>query len=280
VTVAEGVVGGPIEVERRGAVLLVCLNRPERRNALDLPTMYALGATFADASADDSVHALVLAARGPVFCAGIDLKAYTAAMASPEGPGEINAAALAGLSAARPGLGVLTREPFAKPVLCAVQGPAIGLGFELVLAADVVVAGPATTFALPEVKHGLAPSGSGAGRLVKRLSSLRAVWLLLAGESIDAAEAYRFGLLTEVVGEHVDPVARALEMAAVIAAQPAEAVRAAKAIAVQSLDLFDPALLAAGDEAIARLTDRSAGDEAIARLTDRSSSSSHGMLQP
>ncbi len=95
-----------VESERHGSVLLLRLNRPARRNAFDLGLMYGLGSALVTAAADDDVSVLILAACGPVLSAGVDLKAYAGAMASAAGPAEINAAAQAGASAARPGLGV------------------------------------------------------------------------------------------------------------------------------------------------------------------------------
>lgn len=225
---------GPyIEAERRGGVLLLELNRPASRNAFDLGMMYDFGTVLAGAIRDDGVSVVVLAARGPVFCAGVDLKAYAEAMASGDGPAQMDAAAQAGATAPRPGLGVITREPYPKPVVCAVHGPALGLGFELVLASDMVVAGEHARFGLPEVHHGLVPSGEAVTRLVERASWPRAMLMLLSGEPVDAAAAWSYGLVTTLAGAGQDPVNVALGMASIIAAQPQAAVRQAKALAIR-----------------------------------------------
>jgi enoyl-CoA hydratase/carnithine racemase len=234
-----------VEVERRDAVTLVWLNRPERRNAFDLEMMYDFGSALTVARDDEQVAVVVLAARGPVFSSGVDLKAY-AALASDTGSaemdaaaqaGDMDAAAQAGATADRPGLGVLIRDRYPKPVVVAVQGPAIGLGCDLVLACDIVVASAAATFALPEVRHGLTPSDAATARLLTRLPAPRALWMLLSGEPVDIVTAERFGLVTAVVGDDEDPVEIALRMAAVIAGHPQAAVRAAKALAVSGIAL-------------------------------------------
>jgi enoyl-CoA hydratase/carnithine racemase len=222
-----------IEAERRGSLLLLELNRPASRNAFNLGMMHAFGSVLAGAIGDDDVSVVVLAARGPAFCAGVDLRAYTEAMASADGPGQMDAAAQAGATAPRPGLGVLTREPYPKPVVCAVQGPALGLGFELVLACDVVVACEPATFGLPEVRHGLVPSAEATARLVQRASWPRAMPMLLSGEPVDAAAACSYGLVTTLTGAAQNPVDVAVGIASVIAAQPQAAVRRAKALAIR-----------------------------------------------
>jgi enoyl-CoA hydratase/carnithine racemase len=158
---------------------------------------------------------------------------------------------------------VLIRDYYPKPVVCAVDGPAIGLGCELVLASDIVVASPRATFGLPEVRYGLAPSGGGAGRLVKRLASSRAMWMLLSGESMDAQLAERFGLVTALTAEDDDPAEVALRMAGVIADQSPEAVRATKLLAVRSTGWFDEEIRRLSDTVIDRMS-RSA--DAVSRV--------------
>ena len=216
--------------------------------------MYGLGSALVTAAAAADVSVLILAARGPVFSAGVDLKAYAEAMASATGPAEINAAAQAGASASRPGLGVLIREPYPKPVICAVQGPALGLGCELVLASDIVIASNRATFGLPEVRHGLVAGGGGVSRLVQRVPWSRAMWMLLSGEPVDATAACRLGLVTEVAEADQDPVETALRMASVIADHSQAAVRETKALAVRSAGLFDAEAQQLGDDVMKRMS--------------------------
>jgi len=245
----------PVESELHGSVLILRLNRPASHNAFNLAMMRAFGAALTRAAEDDEVSVVVLAARGASFSAGVDLKAYAAAMASADGPGEINAAAVAGASAAQPGLGVLIREQYAKPVICAVQGPALGVGCELVLASDIVVASEQATFGLPEVRYGLSPSGGAAARLVKRVAWPRAMWMLLSGEAVDATAASGLGLVTRLAERGQNPAEVALAMASVIAGHSQLAVRATKALATRSAGLFDQDVQRLSDDVMNRMSE-------------------------
>jgi enoyl-CoA hydratase len=253
----------PVEDERHGSVVLLWLNRPASRNAFDLAMMRAFGTAISQAAEDDTVSVVVLAARGLSFSAGVDIKAYAAAMASPDGPGEMNEAAQAGASAPQPGPGVLIREQYAKPVICAVQGPALGLGCELVLASDIVVASEQATFGLPEVRHGLAPSGGATVRLLRQLPWSRAMWMLLSGEALDAVSALRYGLVTRLTEPGQSPAEAALGMASVIAGHSQLAVRETKALAMRSIGRSDEDAQGLGDDVMNRM---SASAEATGRM--------------
>jgi enoyl-CoA hydratase len=201
-------------VEQRGAVLIVTLNRPERRNALDGETMAGVGRAFTDAEHDDSIAALVLTGAGDkAFCSGMDLKAFAADGTPDAGDG--------------PGLEVLMGGHYPKPVIAAANGSAVAGGFELLLACDLAVAADHATFGIPEVKRGLVAAGGGVLLLPRRLPLAIALELGLTGEAIDAQRALAFGLVNRVVP--ADQVLdEALRLAEAIAANAPLAVRFTK----------------------------------------------------
>ncbi|MGD9797381.1 MAG: enoyl-CoA hydratase/isomerase family protein [Acidimicrobiia bacterium] len=178
-----------------GSTAVVTIDRPERRNALDGPTIAAIGAAFTAAEADDEVRAVIITGAGDqAFCAGMDLKA-------PRGEPSTG-----------PGLEVFTNRCYPKPVIAAVNGAAVGGGFEMALASDLVVVADHVTFAVPEVFRGLVGAGC-TTRLAARLPPAVVASLTLLGERIDAHRALALGLVNEVVpGPEV--LDRALAMAA------------------------------------------------------------------
>jgi enoyl-CoA hydratase len=201
-------------VEQHGAVLVVTLNRPDQRNALDGATMAGIGRAFSDAEEDDGVAAIVLTGAGDrAFCAGIDLKSFAAAGTPTAGNG--------------PGIEILLGGGYPKPVICAANGSAFAGGFELLLACDLAVAADHAKFGLPEVKRGLVAAGGGILRLPRRLPLALALELGLTGEPIDAPRAAALGLLNRVVpGDQV--LEEAMGLARAIAANAPMAVRFTK----------------------------------------------------
>jgi enoyl-CoA hydratase len=191
--------------EHRGPVLLITLNRPERRNALDAATIGGIGQALTDAETDSSVAVVVLTGAGDrAFCAGIDLSAF----ADNDGPP---------LPADGPGLEVLLRRVYPKPVIAAANGAAVAGGFELLLGCDLVVAAEHAIFGLPEVTRGLVASGCGLELLPRRLPLAIAMEMGLTGAPIDASRAAALGLVNHVVpGERV--LDEALRLAEAIAA--------------------------------------------------------------
>jgi enoyl-CoA hydratase/carnithine racemase len=164
-------------VAREGAVGWLRLNRPEKRNAIDTATREALAAALADLDADACVRVAVLTGEGTAFCAGVDL-----ADAPTAGP--LEATPLAA-----------PLDAFSKPLLAAINGPAVGGGLELALACDIRVASETATFALPEVRLGTLPGSGGTQRLPHAVAAK----LLLTGDPIDAQEALRSGIVSDVV---------------------------------------------------------------------------------
>ena len=203
-------------------VALVKLNRPEARNALDLPTRKALVAAFRELSDDVSVRCIVVTGDERTFAAGADLKE---------------------MSTMRPrdwvSLGiqqlwkVISDCP--HPVIAAVNGYALGGGCELAMHADMIIAGENAKFGQPEVRVGIMPGGGGTLRLTRAVGKYKAMKLLLTGEMIDGREAYDMGLASEVVPDD-RVVDRALELAKTIAALPPIAVRFTKEAVLAGAD--------------------------------------------
>ena len=175
-----------VDVTSHGAVRLVTINRPERANALDGATMGGIGTAFADAEADDSVQVVVLTGAGDrVFCAGMDLKAQGDERTPPAGS---------------PGLEVLMNRCYPKPVIVAVNGAAMGGGFELVMASDLAVVADHVTFGVPEVKRGVVGAGCST-RTAMRVPPAIVFEMTLTGDPITAHRARELGLVNEVVPE-------------------------------------------------------------------------------
>lgn len=201
-------------VEQRGAVLVVTLNRPEQRNALDGETMSGIGSAFAGALDDDGIAALVLTGAGDkAFCAGMDLKAFAAG--GTPGPKD------------GPGLEVLMTGIYPKPVVGAANGTALAGGFELLLACDLIVAADHAAFGIPEVKRGLVAAGGGVLQLPRRVPPAIALEMGLTGGTIDAARALAIGLVNRVV-PGAEVLDEAVGLADAIAANAPLAVRFTK----------------------------------------------------
>jgi enoyl-CoA hydratase/carnithine racemase len=188
-----------------GPVRVLTLNRPERRNALNTELLRALEDGFAAAEAAAEVEVIVLTGTGPSFCAGVDL-------------GELE-------EKGRPPVMGAPLEGVTKPVIGAVNGPAITGGLELVLMCDLAVASERAAFGDTHARLGLLPGWGQIGRLTAAVGTRRATDLLLTSRVIDASEAVAIGIVEEIV-PHTETLSRALELATTIAAAPGPAVRA------------------------------------------------------
>lgn len=165
--------------ERVGNVLVATLNRPEARNALSPELIDDLAEVLRSADADPEVRAVVVTGEGTVFCAGMDLKAFAKG-------GKFD------------GLVWFFREGIATPVIAALNGSAMGGGFELMLACDLVVAAEGAKLGMSEVKRGLFAAGGGT-TLASRAPLSVALEMGLTGEPVTAARAHGFGLVNRVV---------------------------------------------------------------------------------
>lgn len=203
-----------VDIERLGAVTVITINRPERRNAFDAPTVAGIGRALVDARQDDAVRAIVLTGAGErAFCSGMDLRAFAEGGMSPD-------------DLPRPGLDVLLEQVYPKPLIAAVNGAAVAGGFEIVLACDLVVAAEHAVFAIPEVKRGLVAAGGGT-RLPRRIPLPIALELGLTGDSLDATRARELGLVNRVVPA-AELRSTALALAETVAANGPLAVAATK----------------------------------------------------
>lgn len=184
----------PILAERRGQALWLQINRPRAMNAMDSHAHLALSEALDAAAADSEVRVVVLTGVGDkAFSAGRDLKE----MAAADGMSPEEAAALSERWAR---IWRLTdRFDFEKPVIARVNGMALGGGFELALACDIIVAADHAEFALPEPRRGLIPFAGGVHRLPRQIPLKAAMGHLLTGRPMSASRAYDLGLVNEVV---------------------------------------------------------------------------------
>ena len=190
--------GGPVRIDVEDGVLTITLDRP-KANAIDVPTSRALHAAFARLQQDPALRVAIVTGTGRFFSAGWDLHAGAAgeAIDADHGPGGF--------------AGLTELFDLDKPVIAAVNGLAIGGGFELALAADLIVAAQHAEFALTEVRLGMIPDSGGVLRLPRRLPRAVATELLMTGRRMGADEAARWGLVNQVVpGEALQDAAMAL----------------------------------------------------------------------
>jgi len=200
-------------VERRGHVLIVTMNRPQARNALTGPMMAVMRGAWDQVDRDPGIRACVLTGAGRAFCAGADLKAMNE---SHPGDADFDPSVLEPL---------LKGRRLTKPLIAAVEGPAIAGGTEILQATDIRVAGESARFGVSEARWGLFPLGGSAVRLPRQIPYTVAADLLLTGRHITAAEALDIGLIGHVVPDG-QALAKALELADMIAANGPLAVQA------------------------------------------------------
>jgi enoyl-CoA hydratase/carnithine racemase len=199
-----------VTVERDGDVLVIGLNRPDKRNAVNLETLDALGAAYETLGNDPSLRVGVVFGHGEHFSAGLDLAEVGPAIA------EKGVETLAGPRKYDP-WGVW-KEPVPKPVVMAVQGIAYTLSIELALASDIVIAAEGVRFRQLEIGRGILPFGGATLRATQRLGWGNAMRFLLTAQEFGAAEALRIGLVQEVVPPG-QQLTRARELAKIIARQ-------------------------------------------------------------
>jgi enoyl-CoA hydratase/carnithine racemase len=210
--------------EKKGAIAYVTVNRPKVLNALNTPTWKDLRTVFEDARDDAAVRGVILTGTGKAFIAGADiselahLTAFDAEQSSRFGQGV---------------LGLI--EDLGKPVIAAVNGFALGGGCETAMACTIRIAVESAKFGQPEVRLGLVPGGGGTQRLPRLVGKGRALQLILSGEMISAQEAYRIGLVDEVVAE-ADLITRAEAILKKIASNAPIAVRFALEAANKGMD--------------------------------------------
>jgi enoyl-CoA hydratase len=201
-------------VERRGRVQVITFNRPEVRNAVNREMSERVGAALDELDASAELSCAVVTGAGGSFSAGMDLKAF----ARGEFPG-VPVRGFAGI----------TQRGADKPLVAAVEGPALAGGFEIAVACDLIVAAENATFGVPEVRRGLVAAAGALRQLPRRVPRGIAKELALTGEPITAARAYELGLVNRVVPEG-EALASALGLADAIARNAPLAVAATKRI--------------------------------------------------
>ena len=218
--------------EAAGGVLLITLNRPEARNAVNLAVAEGVAAALDRLDAEDGLQVGILTGAGPAFCAGMDLKAFvTGERPWVEGRG------FAGI----------VEQASRKPLIAAIEGFAVAGGFEVALACDLIVAGRDARIGIPEVKRSLVAAGGALIHLPKRIPYHVAMELALTGDPIDAARGYELGIVNRIA-EPGEAVAVARELAAAIARNGPLALDASKRIVQATLDWPQAEAFARQDE--------------------------------
>jgi Enoyl-CoA hydratase/carnithine racemase len=225
-----------IHTEEHDDVLLVRINRPAAHNALDPESMITLRATLVGFRDDPALSVAVLTGAGDrAFCAGADLKRtpapalpFAAAHLAPYEQGVRDGGYVRAIT--------LSELQIGKPLIAAINGHALGGGLEIALDCDLRIASPAATFGLPEARWASVPAVGGASHLLRAVPQSIAMKMLLTGDRIDAAEALRIGLVSDVVPA-VELLDTALALARRIAANGPLAVRALTTLAHRTHDL-------------------------------------------
>jgi enoyl-CoA hydratase len=210
----------PVLTERRDGVLLIVLNRPDARNAVNLAVAEGIAAALDELDGSEELSVGVLTGAGKGFCAGMDLKAF--------------------VSGQRPwvgdrGFAGIVRRPPVKPLIAAIEGFAVAGGLEIALACDLIVAARGAKLGVPEVKRSLVAAGGALLRLPRRIPYHAAMELALTGEPITAERAAELGLVNRL-SEPGEAVQAALGLAAEIAVNAPLALIASKRIVQEQYD--------------------------------------------
>jgi enoyl-CoA hydratase len=214
-----------VDYEKRGPFAVIKINRPEARNAVNGAVAQGIERAIDQLESDESVWVGIITGEPPVFCAGADLK-------------EINSGNAGSLTTERGGFAGIVQRERAKPLIAAVDGPALAGGTEIVLSCDLVVASFTATFGIPEVKRSLVAAAGGLFRLGRKIPLNIAMELALTGDPIDAARAHHFGLVNRLVepGQALDA---AVALAEQVCANAPLAVRASRKVVLEATNAPD-----------------------------------------
>jgi enoyl-CoA hydratase len=214
-----------VDYEQRGPFAVITINRPEARNAVNGDVAQGIEEAIDRIEADDATWVGILTGVPPVFCAGADLK-------------EINSGNAGGLATKKGGFAGITMRERTKPIIAAVDGPALAGGTEIVLSCDLVVASTTATFGIPEVKRSLVAGAGGLFRLGRKIPINIAMELTLTGDPITAERAHHFGLVNRLVepGQALD---EAVSLAEQICANAPIAVRESRKIVLEATNAPD-----------------------------------------
>ncbi len=241
--------------EVQDGVATLALNRPDARNALNNALLGEIAAALDAAAADEAVRVAIVTGGPKVFAAGADIKE----MAALDMIGVMNDP--------RPGWWRRIAA-FPKPLIAAVNGYALGGGCELMMHADIVIAGAGAQFGQPEINLGIIPGAGGTQRLIRAVGKPLAMKLVLSGEFIDAATALQAGLVAEVVADD-QPLERARALAAKIASKGPVAVRLAKESLLKAFETTLESGLAFERKAFILLAATEDRAEGIAAFTEK-----------
>jgi enoyl-CoA hydratase/carnithine racemase len=219
-------------------VAVLTLDRPKLRNAIDREDAEVIEALVDDIESDDSIWATIITGAGSVFCSGANLKA----IANGEGPA----------TTARGGFAGIAARIRTKPLIAAVNGPALAGGCEIVLACDLVVASTAATFGLSEVKRSMVAAAGGLYHLPRLLPTNVAMELALTGDPIDATRAYQLGLVNDLV-EPDQLLPAATLLGGRICANAPLAVRETRRVLLDGLHLDEKQAKAAAEHSMSTL---------------------------
>jgi enoyl-CoA hydratase len=214
-----------VDFEQRGPFAVVKINRPEARNAVNGAVAQGIEGAIDRIEADDGIWVGILTGEPPVFCAGADLK-------------EINAGNAANLQTKRGGFGGIVQRERTKPIIAAVDGPALAGGTEIVVSCDLVVASTTATFGIPEVKRSLVAAAGGLFRLGRKIPLNIAMELTLTGDPITAEIAHHYGLVNRLV-EPGEALGAAIALAERICANAPVAVRESRRVVIEATNAPD-----------------------------------------
>jgi len=214
-----------VDYEVQGHIGVLTLNRPEARNAVNGDVSKGMEAAIDQVEENDDVWVAILTHNGPVFSAGADLKA-------------INSGQAAELQTARGGFAGLVQRPRTKPLIAAIDGPALAGGCEIALACDLIVASTQARFGVPEVKRSLVAAAGALFRLPRALPRNVALEMLMTGDPISAERAYHFGLVNDLC-EPGEAFERAKVLAERIAVNAPLAVRKTRELSLFTVDKED-----------------------------------------
>jgi len=245
--------GDTVLIEKRGQVALLTLNRPDRANTLNGELIADLQARAGEAALDNDVRVLIVTGAGRHFCGGADLRAGRGG-GTPPVPGAPSAG--------------IALDWVQQPVIAAINGAAMGGGCEIALSCDFRIISSTAKIGLTEIRFGALPAGGGTARAPRLIGLAAAKRMIMIGEPLDAAEAYRIGLVTEVA-EPEALMERAFALAEVLATRAPYAMRTAKQLLNKTLEVDLPTALELERSLINRMSTpeemRQAREEAAAR---------------
>jgi enoyl-CoA hydratase len=245
----------PVLVRRDGAVGTVVLNRPDKRNALDLVMRAAIAQAVRELDGDDSIRAIVITGGDSVFAAGADLNLLV----------DKGAQDVADIDLGQYWAPVAGSR---KPTIAAVSGFALGAGCELAMMCDFIVADASARFGQPELAVGIMPGAGGTQRLVRTVGKQVASLMLLTGEMITGERAWQLGLVAEFAADG-QALERTTELARKVARMPPKAVRATRRVLHQGADLPLDAALALENREFLLLFDTADKTEGMRAFLDK-----------